>query len=64
MTDLVVVRVEVRLPGSVTDNGEPTLYSESLVMPVSDFRTPYPGKVVPDAIERAARALVFNLRWS
>lgn len=63
-TDAIVIRVSVELPASVTDNGEPVIFSETSLMSAKDFRLTYPGKIVPDAIQRASRALMFALRWS
>lgn len=56
------VRIEVRLPASSTDNGEPIVYTYSQLVPPEAIRVHDHRAHVPPMLRHAARSILLSLQ--
>lgn len=61
--DYAEVRIVVRLPGTLTDSGEPVIFQYNQLMMPEEVRMSDIYKTLPYVIERAAKGLMMSMRF-
>lgn len=57
------VRITVRIPGSISESGEPEVFGYSQLLTPEEVRIQEPRKFLPSVIERAAKSVMLSMRW-
>jgi hypothetical protein len=62
-TKFAEVRITVRLPGELFDNGEPQIFGYTQLLTPEQVRIRNPHEMLPAEIKRAMRNLIMSMRF-
>jgi hypothetical protein len=62
-TRFAEVRITVRLPGELFDNGEPQIFTYTQLMTPEQVRIKNPHETLPPEIKRIMRNLIMSMRF-